>query len=598
MDSRPVLIFDGDCGICREYVNFWHELTGDSVVYYPYQEKAGEYPQIPLEDFERSIQLIEPDGTVYDGAGATFRLYRGLPPYSLWLSLYQYLPGFRFITELGYRFFSTHRGTLALVTHLLWGRNHRPPRYRRVTRLFLVLLGLIYFSAFLSFSLQSQGLIGSNGILPLHFFIDRVRETLGNGAWLQVPMLFWISSSNPAIQLTSIAGCILSLLLVFNIWRTPVLVILFFLYLSLYYAGQVFMSFQWDLLLLEAGFLAIFLGRGSAIVVWLYRWLVFRFMFLGGLVKIASGDSSWENLTALTYHFETQPLPTPLAWYAHHLPESLLISLAAITLIVELVMPFLIFTPRRLRFVAAWMFIMFQIGIILTGNYNFFNLLTISLCLFLFDDAALSACLPSRWQAAGTGSTVLLSKQSIVFRTLLALVIVFASTEKLTYYMFADKPRDLSIVNRVLQPLNAVNNYGPFAVMTKTRSEIVVEGSVNGTDWREYQFRYKPGKPDQSTGWIIPHQPRLDWQMWFAALSTAERQVWFRRFLYQILEGKGSVSDLLESNPFADSRPVYVRALLYRYEFTTPAERERTGRVWNRTYERIYQPTIRLRSDS
>jgi len=597
MDEIPVLVYDGDCGICREYVQYWRELTGDRVQYYPYQEKAADYPHIPLQDFQQSIQLIGADGSVKSGAEATFELCRGVAPYSLLRALYRYLPGFRFASEAGYRFFSTHRGLLAFLTHLFWGRDHRPSRYELCTRIFLVALGLVYLSAFFSFSLQSRGLIGADGILPLHFFIERVSESLGEAAWLQVPMVFWINASDPAIQLVAICGCILSLLLIFNIQRTVVLILLFVLYLSLYYAGQVFMAFQWDLYLLEAGFLAIFLGRGSHIVVWLYRWLLFRFMFMGGLVKLAGRDPAWDGLTALNYHFETQPLPTPLAWHAHHLPESVLMTLVALTLFIELVVPFLIFTPRRIRFIAAWLFIVFQCAIILTGNYNFFNLLTVAICLFLFDDAAMKRVIPARLKS---GTPLHASGQAnssgIVARSVLAAILVFASVEQMTYFAFADQPRELSIINRMLFPLNVVNNYGPFAIMTKIRHEIMVEGSNDGVNWREYPFRYKPDTLDDLPGWIIPHQPRLDWQMWFAALSSAEREVWFRRFLYQLLEGRTRVLDLLESDPFAGSHPVFVRALLYRYEFTSPAERSASGHVWKREYVRVYQPVLRLRS--
>ncbi|MDX1518705.1 MAG: lipase maturation factor family protein [Gammaproteobacteria bacterium] len=597
--GKSTLVYDGDCGICREWVDNWQVLTGDRVDYRPYQEAAEDFPGIPYEAFEESIQLIEADGHVSSGADATFRLYQGIFPLSILNFLYRYLPGFGWLSEAGYTFFSRHRGLLAFVTHLLWGRNSRPSRYELVSRLFLICLGLIYFSAFLSFSVQARALIGRDGILPLHFYINRLAEHFGDGAWLNVPMLFWLNSSDPAIQLTCVAGCLVSLLLIFNIFRTVSLVVLYFLYLSLYYAGQTFMSFQWDVLLIEAGFLAIFLGKGSRIVVWLYRWLIFRFMLLSGLVKLAGRDPTWDNLTALFYHFETQPLPTPLAWPAHYLPDTVLIALAAATFIIELLVPFLIFTPRRIRFLAAWLFIIFQTGILLTGNYNFFNLLTISLCLFLFDDAALRSCIPARFKPAQSGSNWITTvNPGLCIRSLFAVLIVFASTEQLLGFLMSAKPGEYSIVSRALAPLNAVNNYGPFAIMTTERNEIIIEGSNDRVDWKEYGFRYKPDALDKPLRWIIPHQPRVDWQMWFAALSRADREIWFRRMLYQCLEGKKQVLALFKHNPFPDRPPVWIRARFYRYEFTTADERRRSGNIWKRQFVREYQEAIRLRASS
>jgi len=251
------------------------------------------------------------------------------------------------------------------------------------------LLACIYLAAFLSFGVQIIGLIGTDGVLPLDQYLLQLKQHLGTSAYWQTPMLFWFGLNDNILMFSCILGALLSCVLMFGVLQRTTLILLYLLYLSLFYAGQTFMTFQWDLLLLESGFLAIFLPTGSKIVVWLYRWLVFRFMFLGGLVKIISRDPTWDNLTALNYHFETQPLPTIFAWYAHHLPEYLLMVGAAVTLITELLLPFLIFTPRRFRITAACFFILFQLSILFTGNYNFFNLLTISLCLFLFDDAAI-----------------------------------------------------------------------------------------------------------------------------------------------------------------------------------------------------------------
>lgn len=593
--SRPQLIFDGDCGICREWIEYWRALTGGAYEFRPYQEAAAEYPHIAVETFERAIQLIEPDGTVSSGAHATYRLYRGIAPYSLLIPLYRFLPGFRQLSELAYAFFSRHRGLLAFLTHFLWGRDAVPARFTAVTWIFLRLLGLIYFAAFASFGLQVTGLIGAEGILPLQSHLDGLYGQLGPAAWYRVPNVFWLAAGDQVLQNACIAGCVLALLVVFDFLTRVSLAGLFVLYLSLVHAGQTFMSFQWDMLLVEAGLLAVFLPAGSRVIPWLYRWLAFRLMFMGGVVKIASRDPVWDNLTALRYHFETQPLPTPAAWYAHHLPDAVLMGATAATLTIELLVPFLIFAPRRLRMFAAWCFLLLQSLIILTGNYNFFNLLTIAICLFLFDDAALTASLPGRLgrrlahltqRGPGRAATAML--------LLFAGVVFYVSGESMLRVARGERAAPGSALSRAIAPCQCINTYGPFAVMTTRRHEIVIEGSTDGSTWTEYGFKYKPSDPARLSGWIIPHQPRLDWQMWFAALSRPEQNFWFRNFLIRLLLGSGGVLELLESAPFGDSPPLTVRARYYRYRFTEPEERAGNGHWWKRELVAEYYPAVRI----
>ena len=278
----------------------------------------------------------------------------------------------------------------------MWGRNHEPPRYDLVSFLFLRLFGLVYLSAFVSFAVQAQGLIGSHGILPVAELVDAVAGRLGPERFFLAPMVFWLNDSDVAIQAVCWAGAGLSLLLVVNLLPRLSLFLLYALYLSLFYAGQAFMSFQWDTFLLETGFVALLLSFATAPGIWLLRWLLFRFMFMSGVVKLLSGDPNWWNLSALSYHFLTQPLPTPLAWYAAQLPPGLLKFATGGTFFVELILPFLIFCPRRLRFFAAFGILLLQSCILITGNYNWFNLQTMLLCLPLFDDAAMRKILPRR----------------------------------------------------------------------------------------------------------------------------------------------------------------------------------------------------------
>ncbi len=593
---RPVFVYDGDCGICIEWVNYWRALTGVTVNYRPYQQVATQYPDISVESFAKAVHLIESDGRVYTGAAATFNLYRGQFPQRLLSTMYRLLPGFGPVSELLYAFFSRHRGLLAFLTHLLWGRNFQPPAWTSTSWLFLRLLGLVYLGAFASFATQINGLIGSEGILPLSNYLTALADHFGASAWRAAPMVFWFGASDPVLLGTCIAGVLLALLVVFNLFTTLALVLLFLLYLSLVVAGQTFMTFQWDLLLLEVGVLAIFLHRGSAVVVWLFRWLVFRFMFLGGMVKILSGDPTWDSLTALNYHFETQPLPTIAAWYAHNLPETVLMGLTGVTLVIELLLPFLIFAPRRPRMFAAWCFILLQSAILLTGNYNFFNLLTSCVCLFLFDDDALNRWLPERLieRIHGTRSE-LPGRFASLITWVFAATVLFSSAELLLRAVTRDGAGQISPVTTALATCRCINNYGPFSVMTTVRHEIEIEGSSDGNDWHVYQFPHKPSALDNIGWWIIPHQPRVDWQMWFAALSRPEREPWFRNFLYRLLQNSPAVTALLENNPFAEAPPRFVRARFYHYQFTTPEQRAETGAWWKRTLVGEYHPAASLR---
>lgn len=590
----PTLVFDGDCGICRYWVAYWQGLTEGRVVYRPYQQAAADFPAIPLQAFRGAIQLIEPDGTVYSGAAATYRVLRYVPGRSAWWWLYARLPGFAAASEWAYAFFARRRGLLGRVSQLLWGPTLEAERYDLVCWLFLRLFGAIYACAFASLGVQILGLVGRSGILPLADYLQAVRAALGPAAYWRVPTLFWLSSSDTALVAATMVGVLLGLCVAFGVWVRAALMGLFVLYLSCVYAGQEFMSFQWDLLLLETGFLAIFVTGGSKIVVWLYRWLLFRYLFLAGAVKLLSGDPTWRDWTALTYHFWTQPLPTPLAWYAAQLPHGVLVAATAAALAVELVLVFLIFLPRRLRFVAAGCVLLFQVLIVLTGNYNFFNLLSMLLCIFLFDDAALRSVMPGRLAAWARSRAPRPGRTATVVATMLALVVVPVGLNRI-WQRFAGTDLALAgALTEAVSPLLVVNPYGLFAVMTTTRPELVIEGSADGLTWREYVFRYKPGPLLRGASWNIPHQPRLDWQMWFAALGNFSQSRWFGSLMQRLLEGSPSVLALLDSNPFPDHPPKYVRAKLYDYRFAEPSTHAATGQWWVRRDDGLYFPEVSL----
>lgn len=588
--SKPMLVYDGDCDFCYYWASYWQKLTGDKVIYKPYQEVASQFPSISIAEYQHAVQYITPDGKVASAAEASFLTLSHAPGKSFWLTLYKKLPGFAFITEKSYSFIASHRNFFYSISKLLWGRNYEPPRYNLISWLFLRLFGLLFFAAFVSFGVQASGLIGSQGILPVSELVNVVQSQLGWIRYYALPMVFWISSSDFTIQATCWGGALLSLLLVFNIYPRINLFLSYLLYLSLLTAGQVFMTFQWDTYLLETAILAIILVGTPTLGIWLLRWLLFRFILDGGLVKIFSGDPTWQNYTALSYYFNTEPLPTPLAWYAHHLPASILSSATIATLIIELGFPFLIFFPRKIRFIAAYGIILLQSIILLTGNYNFFNLLTILLCLTLFDDAAIKKIIPSSFTQFITKhqNNIRIHKLTKIFSGLIATILILLSLIQIQVRFIGNAPSPLYWTYVYSQPLHLVNPYGPFAVITTDRMEIVIEGSDDGNNWKEYGFKYKPDDVNKPLSWNIPHQPRLDWQMWFAALSDSESNPWFGRFMQRLLENSQPVLGLLATNPFPNNPPKYVRAQFYQYNFTDKEERDKTGAIWDRRLVRLY----------
>src|SRR6185369_15971000 len=385
--------------------------------------------------------------------------------------------------------FARRRGLLNVVSKTLWGPRLEPESYDVVSWVFLRLFGAIYVAAFASLAVQIEGLVGNAGILPVTAYLEAAHKALGSSAYWKLPTLFWLDASDGALFAGTIVGALLGLLVVIDRWAGPALAGAFALYLSYVYAGQDFLSFQWDSLLLEAGFLAIFLTGGSRIVVWLYRWLVFRYLFLAGAVKVLSGDATWQALTALDYHFWTQPLPTPFAWYAAILPHALLVAGTAATLLFELVVVFLIFLPRRPRALAAWSVLVFQILIVLTGNYNFFNLLSMLICLFLFDDAAVRRALPRSLVARLQRRAAHPGRAATTIAAIAAFVIVPAGIDVMTRTLTHASLPIARVLSEAISPLMIVNRYGLFAIMTTSRPEIVIEGSTDGQTWREYSFR-------------------------------------------------------------------------------------------------------------
>jgi predicted DCC family thiol-disulfide oxidoreductase YuxK len=581
----PLLVYDGDCTFCRIWIELWRQLTADQIAYAPYQEAAVRFPQIPREDFQRAVQLILPDGTALSAAHAVLKSLECVPDHAWMLWAYHNVPGFAALAEWAYRIVAAHRGLFYNVTIFVWGKHPQPASYHIATRWFLISLGAIYFGAFMSLQVQVTGLIGARGILPATGFLNAVRQNYAGIAWLRVPTVFWLGSSNVLLQLACVAGALAGLAIILGVARRIALAIAFILYLSLVSVGQDFLSFQWDFLLLECGFLAIFLLPVFPRV-WLFRWLLFRLTFLSGAVKLLSGDPTWRNLTALQYHYQTQPLPTPFAWYFHQLPADFQKASVVFVFVVELLMPFLMFAPRRVRFVAGALTVMLQLLIFITGNYAFFNLLTVALCLFLYDDAFFRRPRRSPLQSTGFQRSV----TAVLFT-----FIMLASCFELMGTFARRIPHPATTLLSAIAPFGIVNTYGLFAVMTTSRLEIIVEGSNDGQTWLDYRFKYKPGDLDRAPRWVQPHQPRLDWQMWFAALGSPQGNPWFINFMLRLLEGSPDVPALLAVNPFPSAPPRFIRAQIYDYKFTNMAEHRATGNWWRCELKGAYFPPASLK---
>jgi predicted DCC family thiol-disulfide oxidoreductase YuxK len=595
---RPLLIYDGDCGFCGYWVRYWRKLTGDAVDYRPFQEAAADYPDIAIPEFQKAVQYIGPDGKrAARAAEASFLTLSHAPGKSVWLKLYRRLPGFAPAAEAAYAFIAAHRSAFYSISVFLWGRDYEPPRQEVTSWIFLRLLGLIFLAAFVSFGVQALGLIGSRGLLPLHEFTTIIRARTGFTPWRFIPMLFWLDDSDTAIQAVCWTGAAASLLLALGILPRLSLLVCYALYMSVMYAGQQFLSFQWDMLLVETGFLGLILVCARGPGVWLLRLLIFRFILESGLVKIDSGDEAWRDFTALDYHFETQPLPTPLAWYAAHLPHGALAFGTGATLFIELALPLLILLPRRLRFVGGTGFLLLQTVILLTGNYCFFNLNSPLLCLMLFDDQAIKNILPKRVSAfiekrrcPGAAPPGIVSWTAATLAAWLTLMAYVPFDQR---FIGAPMPDSLVETSDLLRPFGLSAIYGPFAVMTRARPEIIIEGSDDGAEWKEYGFRYKPCDVTRGTAWIIPHQPRLDWQLWFAAMDSPQNNPWFARLMERLLEGEPQALALMGKNPFPDHPPAYVRALLYDYHFASAEERAH-GIYWDRTKQDVWFPPAHL----
>ncbi|MGV9886844.1 lipase maturation factor family protein [Streptomyces sp. NPDC003395] len=447
----------------------------------------------------------------------------------------------------------------------------------------------LYLIAFLAAALQFRALLGERGMLPIPRFTARV-------PFRRAPSLFQLRYSDRLFAGCAWAGCAVSAALLAGVdgylplgaaialWLVP-----WALYLSIVNVGQTWYSFGWESLLLETGFLAAFLGNDDVappvVVLFLLRWILFRVEFGAGLIKMR-GDACWRKLTCLDHHHETQPMPGPLSWFFHHLPKPLHRVEVAANHVTQLVVPFLLFAPQPVATAAAALMIVTQLWLVLSGNFAWLNWITIVLAVpaLRFPDGGAPASAPA---------TAPLWYEVIVLAV--AALLVF-----LSYHPVVNMISRRQVMNRSFDPLHLVNTYGAFGSVSRVRYEVVVEGTLDDvpredSDWREYEFKGKPGDPGRWPRQFAPYHLRLDWLMWFAALSPAYAGAWFEGLVERLLENDRDTLRLLRRSPFPPGTPPrHVRARLFRYRYTTWRELRETGACWNRTYVREYLPPTRL----
>jgi hypothetical protein len=514
--------------------------------------------------------------------------------------------------------------------------------------------------AFFAAAKQILPLIGSDGLLPVGLFLGRVQEAVGSSssAFLKLPSVFWLSHSDTVLQWTAWIGFGLSCVVAAGYANAILMTVLWALYMSFVHVGQDWYGYGWEIQLLETGFLAIFLcplldGRPfpryepPRVIIWLFRWLIFRIMLGAGLIKLR-GDPAWRDLTALYYHFETQPIPNPLSRWFHFLPHGVLKAGVAFNHLAELVAPWFAFYPRVVRHIAGVVMILFQLMLILGGNLSFLNWLTIVPALACFDDSFLAWLLPpalERWSiAARERATSSLPSKSLdtvmsyepygeKYKPLTSSpkkgVGQEASTPSSAEKKTSERQNEIlsvksrmmegagwvvavlvgllsiqpvinmispgQIMNTSFDPFDLVNTYGAFGTVGHERLNVVFEGTRaetldSHTVWKPYPYQALPVYLKTRPPQIAPYQPRLDWQMWFASMGTVQEYSWTLHLIWKLLHNDAGALSLFGGNPFPGKSPRYIRAVLYRYEFAPPGNSE--GAWWKREEVGFWLPPL------
>ena len=505
--------------------------------------------------------------------------------------------------------------------------------------IFLRALAAIYFSAFFSLLFQIKGLIGTDGILPAHDYLAAVARTYPVSKLWLAPTLYWISSTSHALMIVTWIGLVSSIVALINIWPRLSFFLCFLCFLSFVSASGEFSNYQSDGMLLEAGFIALFFvprgllpGLGapsppSRASLFLLQWEWFRIYFESGIVKLLSGDRQWRTLTAMDEYYQNGPLPTWVGWYVEHLPHGFHAFTAAATLVLELALVWMLFLPRRMRILCFFIVTPWEIGVIITANYTFLNYLVLSLGFLLLDDRFLLPILPARYRnrvAAAIQSPKTaeenpqperetpeavpeneephrriipralrghLSAIGLAFSAVMLTWVFYDTTAEMLLIPFRSLPLPTTPIS-ALEPFRIANQYGLFAIMTTGRYEIEFQGSNDGQSWTAYPFRYKPQALNEAPLIYAPYQPRFDWNLWFASLGDWRQDELVPLTEERLLDNDKDVLGLFRSNPFPQSPPRFIRAVLWQYWFTSREEKRATGDWWRRKFLGLYAPEL------
>ena len=481
----------------------------------------------------------------------------------------------------------------------------RPAESYRLTRFVMLrLLGAVYAIAFLVAAKQILPLIGSNGLTPLNLYLEQVRAGPGSSfnGFLHFPSLFWFVHSDAALQITAWVGFALACVVAAGYANALMMAVLWALYMSFVHVGQDWYGFGWEIQLLETGFLAIFLcplldprpfpkHRPPLVIIWLFRWLIFRIMLGAALIKLR-GDPCWRDLTALYYHFETQPIPGPFSRWFCFLPHWVLKFGVLFNFLAELIAPWFAFYPRIPRRIAGIIIVLFQITLILSGNLSFLNWLTIVPALACFDDGLWSKCLPFFvvQRAAQAATSVKSPIWMLVVPWIVAVIIGLLSIQPVINLISPNQ-----VMNTSFDSLDLVNTYGAFGSVGRVRLTIVFEGTDAAVPdesavWRPYLYRAQPVAVDKRPNQIAPYQPRLDWQVWFAAMGEPSEYPWTLNLVWKLLHNDPGALGLLKNNPFPNKPPRYIRAVLYSYAFAPPGNRAHLW--WTRKELGLWLPPL------
>jgi len=466
---------------------------------------------------------------------------------------------------------------------------------------FLRLLGFIYFFAFLSLALQVIPLLGSSGLLPADNFLDAYGSRFGSNvdAFVALPSIFWVGISDNALLILSWIGVILSLVVLIGYANSILMFVLWALYMSFVHIGQTWYGYGWEIQLLETGFLAIFIAPFLEMkpfprtpppvpIIWLLRWLTFRLYMGTGLIKL-KGSECWKDLTCLFYHYETQPIPNPLSPFFHFLPQWFHKLGVLYAHVASLVAPFFLFWPRYGRYIAGLVLILFQVILLINGNYAFLNILAMIATVSVFDDKFFKWILPKFIvrKAEKAEKNCRFSGNQFVVSWIAVILVVMLSVPVVVNLLSNNQA-----MNTSFNQLHVVNTYGAFGSINSVRHELIILGTSDfvideNTVWKEYEFKAKPGDVNRRGPIIAPYQPRIDWQIWFAAFSRPDREPWLIHFIWKLMHNDPGTLSLIDSNPFPDRPPNFIKIDFYRYEFS-----ESRDAVWERTFLSSWLPPI------